>query len=61
MPCLHILVTGIRVCHNACQPFGVLKQGFSVALEPVLELDLVDQAGLELTEIHLSLLPEYWD
>ena len=28
--------------------FGVLRQGFSVALEPVLELALVDQAGLKL-------------
>ena len=30
-----------------------LRQGFSVALEPVLELALVDQAGLELTEFRL--------
>ena len=28
--------------------------GFSVTLEPVLELALVEQAGLELTEICLS-------
>ena len=28
----------------------VSRQGFSVALVPVLELALVDQAGLELTE-----------
>ena len=34
------------------------KLGFSVALEPILELALVDQAGLELTEICLSLPPE---
>ena len=34
---------------------------YSVALEPVLVLALVDQAGLELTEIRLSLLPEFWD
>ena len=27
----------------------------------VLELALVDQAGLELTEIHLSLPPKCWD
>ena len=36
-------------------------QGFSVALEPVVELDLVDQAGLKLTEIHPPLPPECWD
>ena len=28
-----------------------LRQGFSVASEPILELALVEQAGLELTEI----------
>ena len=38
-----------------------LRQGFSVALEPVLELALEDQVGLELTEICLSLPPECWD
>ena len=37
------------------------RQGFSVALEPVLALSLVDKAGLKLTEIHLPLLPECWD
>ena len=31
------------------------------ALEPVLELALVDQACLELTEICLPLPPECWD
>ena len=36
------------------------RQGFSVALEPVLELAFVDQAGLEPTEIHLFLPPECW-
>ena len=45
--------------------FGVFlffsRQGFSVALGPVLELALVDQAGLELTEIHLALPSECWD
>ena len=39
----------------------VLRQGFSVALEPIMELALVDQASLELTEICLSLLPGCWD
>ena len=39
----------------------VSTQGFFVALEPVLELALVNQAGLELTKIPLPLPPEYWD
>ena len=37
------------------------RQGFSVALVPVVELALVDQAGFELTEMHLPLLSECWD
>ena len=41
--------------------FDFSRQGFSVALEPVLELALVDQAGLELTEIHLPLPQDYRD
>ena len=41
--------------------FGFSRQGLSVVLEPVLELALVDQAGLELTEIRLPLSPECWD
>ena len=41
--------------------FGFLRQGFSVALEPVLALALVDQAGLKVTEIHPPLPPECWD
>ena len=41
--------------------FGFSRQGFCVALEPVLELALVDQAGLDLTEIRLPLPPKYWD
>ena len=43
--------------------FWFSRQGFSVALEPVLELAPVDEAGLRLTEIHLplSLPPERWD
>ena len=32
-----------------------------MALEAVLELALVDQAGLELTESRLPLPPECWD
>ena len=34
------------------------RQGFSVALESVLELALTDQADLEVTEIRLSLPPK---
>ena len=44
--------------------FGLVFQdrvSLYVALEPVLELALVDQVGLELTEIHLPLLPECWN
>ena len=37
--------------------FGFLRQGFSVVLEPVLELTL----GLELTEICLPLHSECWN
>ena len=37
--------------------FGFSRQGFSVALDPVPELALVDQAGLKLTEISLPLIP----
>ena len=38
-----------------------LRQNFSVTVLAVLELALVDQAGLELTEICLSLPPKCWD
>ena len=38
--------------------FDFLRHGFSVALEPVLVLVLIDQAGLKLKEICLPLLPE---
>ena len=41
--------------------FGFLRHGFSVTLECVLKLVLVDQADLEFTEIHLSLPPNCWD
>ena len=37
------------------------RQGFSVVLEPILELALVDQAVFELTEIRLPLPPQCWD
>ena len=38
--------------------FSFSRQGFSVALEPALELALGDQAVLKLTEIRLPLPPE---
>ena len=41
--------------------FVLLRQGFSLVLELVLELVLVAQAGLKLTEICLPLLPTCWD
>ena len=45
-----------------CLHWGMgLRQGFSLALEPVLKLALVDQAVLELTKIHLPLPPKCWD
>ena len=37
---------------------GWFMTGFSVALEAVLKLSLVDQAVAKLTEISVSLLPE---
>ena len=37
------------------------RQGFSITLEPVLELALIDQDGLKLKEIHLSLPSKCWD
>ena len=49
---------------HPCFPVSVLTIDFfifSVALEPVLEPALVDQADLELTEILLPLPPECWD
>ena len=41
--------------------FVFSRQGFSVALKPVLELAFVDPANLKLTEIRLPLPAEYWD
>ena len=41
--------------------FGFSRQYFSVALESILELALVDQAGLKLTEIQLPLSPPGFD
>ena len=37
------------------------RQGFSVALEPILELAFLDQAGLELTEITCLDISQCWD
>ena len=41
--------------------FCFSKKGFLCVALAVLEVALVDQAGLELTEIRLSLPPECWD
>ena len=38
-----------------------MRQGFSVALESVLELSLVDHAGLEIPESLQPLPLEFWD
>ena len=50
-------VSSLFVCLFVC----FSRQGFSVALEPVLELALIEQVGLELTDIWLPLPPECWD
>ena len=52
-----------KKCQDFLYCFVSSRQGFSIALEPVLELAVVDQAGLKLTEIHLPLplLLECWD
>ena len=41
--------------------FIYFQDSFSVALEPVLGLALVGQAGPELTEMLLPLPPKRWD
>ena len=41
--------------------FGFSRKDLCVALESDMELDLVDQTGLEITEICLPLPPKYWD
>ena len=38
----------------------VLSQYFSVALDTVLELGLVEQASLKLMDIHQPLPPNFW-
>ena len=40
---------------------SIFRQGFSVAVEPVLKLALIDQAGLELTEIQPASASQCWD
>ena len=65
------MVEGERWCPHACYGITpqqykqtncfVIKNMVSLALEPVLKLALVGQAGLELTESHLPLPPEFWD
>ncbi|KAH0520371.1 E3 ubiquitin-protein ligase RNF216 [Microtus ochrogaster] len=47
--------------HELKGHYAITRKGFSVALEPFLELALVDQGGLELTGICLPLPPECWD
>ena len=37
------------------------RQGFTVAIKPILELALIDQVGLKLTGICLPLPAECWD
>ena len=41
--------------------FCFLRQAFSLAVEPILKLALVDQVGLELTEVYLPLPPKCWN
>ncbi|KAH0513474.1 AP-1 complex subunit sigma-3 [Microtus ochrogaster] len=53
--------TSKKTAVKAIEDSDMLQEGFSVVLEPVLELALVDQAGLALTEIRLSLPPKRWD
>ena len=55
MPTMPVNVSGIFL-------LGFLRQGFSVALDPVRPgTHSVDQAGHKLTEIYLPLPPECWD
>ena len=57
------IVSFISITKNSPVTFpnGLCKHGKDEALKPVLELPLVGQVGLELTEIHLPLPPECWD
>ena len=63
VPCVH----GLDGRELRCLQFVFVclfcfsRLGFSVDLEPVLELALVDQVGLKHTEIHLPLSPKCWD
>ena len=41
--------------------FFFLRQAFSLAVEPILKLALVDQVELELTEVYLPLPPKCWN
>lgn len=43
-----------------CFCFVFLRQGFTVALKPALELALVDKAGIKLPKLHLPLPPGCW-
>jgi hypothetical protein len=59
-----LLIMGIsstQVTYDRFIYFVFSRQGFSCVALAVLELNSVDQAGLELTEICLPLPPECWD
>ena len=51
----------LSLSFSISSPLCISLRGFSVALEPVLELAIVDQADFKLTEIHLPLSPKCWD
>ncbi|EGV93446.1 hypothetical protein I79_003981 [Cricetulus griseus] len=54
----HVKTSRLSVSLTTFQSFFVfLRQGFSVALEPILALILQTRLALELTEIHLPLPP----
>ena len=58
--CMELRALYTRTKHIIYLFLNFSRQGFSVALEPVLELALVDQVGLELTEICLLLPLKCW-
>ena len=61
-PSKFLKITKVTMMHTFCFIlFLFFKNGFSVALGPVLKVALVDQAGPELTEIRLLLPPKCWD
>jgi hypothetical protein len=54
-------ISSTQVTYDRFIYFVFSRQGFSCVALAVLELNSVDQAGLELTEICLPLPPECWD